>query len=472
MSELVRIDDTTWELPASARDDMRVPARVFADAEILEEIAGDRALEQLQNVATLPGIVDAAIAMPDIHQGYGFPVGGVAATELPDGVVSPGGVGYDINCGVRLLALPLTEEELGDRRGALVHEISRSVPAGVGKSGGRELGDAELDEILRHGPAALPRVRADDVERTESEGRLEGADPAAVSERARARGRGQLGTMGSGNHFVEVQMVDEVLDPGIAETFGLERGQVTVLVHSGSRGLGHQVCSDYVRLLDAQLARYRIHVPDRQLACAPASSSEGRRYLAAMAAAANFAWANRQAIADGVRRAIGNVLGEDAAERTEQVYDVAHNVAKVEKHRGVRVCVHRKGATRAFPAGSDEIPAAYRSVGQPVFIPGSMGTASFVLAGEPAAMQRSFGTTCHGAGRRLSRTAARKRIHGHELRRELEARGIVIRSPSAKGLAEEAPFAYKDVDRVVRIVERAGLARRVARLVPLGVVKG
>ncbi|MGH3079139.1 MAG: RtcB family protein, partial [Gaiellaceae bacterium] len=276
MSELVRIDDTTWEFPASARDDMRVPARVFADEEILEEIKGDLSLEQLQNVATLPGIVGAAIAMPDIHQGYGFPVGGVAATELPDGVVSPGGVGYDINCGVRLLALPLTEAELGDRREALVHEISRSVPAGAGKSGGRELDDAELDEVLRLGPAALPGVRADDVERTESEGRLDGADPAAVSERARDRGRGQLGTMGSGNHFVEVQMVEDVIDHAAAEAFGLERGQVTVLVHSGSRGLGHQVCSDYVRLLDAQLARYRIHVPDRQLACAPASSSEGR----------------------------------------------------------------------------------------------------------------------------------------------------------------------------------------------------
>jgi tRNA-splicing ligase RtcB len=451
---------------------MRVPARVFADEEILEEIKGDLSLEQLQNVATLPGIVGAAIAMPDIHQGYGFPVGGVAATELPDGVVSPGGVGYDINCGVRLLALPLTEAELGDRREALVHEISRSVPAGAGKSGGRALDDAELDEVLRLGPAALPGVRADDVERTESEGRLDGADPAAVSERARDRGRGQLGTMGSGNHFVEVQMVEDVLDHTAAEAFGLERGQVTVLVHSGSRGLGHQVCSDYVRLLDTQLARYRIHVPDRQLACAPASSSEGRRYLAGMAASANFAWANRQAIVDAVRRAIGKVLGEDAAERTKQVYDVAHNVAKVEEHGGVRVCVHRKGATRAFPAGSDEIPVAYRSVGQPVFIPGSMGTASFVLAGQPAALDRSFGTTCHGAGRRLSRTAARKRIRGHELRRELEARGIVVRCPSPKGLAEEAPFAYKDVDRVVRVVEQAGLARRVARLVPLGVVKG
>jgi tRNA-splicing ligase RtcB len=472
MSELVRIDETTWEIPASARDDMRVPARIFADDEILAEVEGDLSLEQLQNVATLPGVVGAAIAMPDLHQGYGFPVGGVAATELPDGVISPGGVGYDINCGVRLLALPLTEPELGARREALVHEVSRRVPSGAGKHGGLELDDRLLDEVLRDGPRALPGVRADDVEHTESEGRLDGADPAAVSERARVRGRGQLGTMGSGNHFVEVQVVDEVLDGGAAAAFGLAQGQITVLVHSGSRGLGHQVCTDYVRLFDSQLARYRIHLPDRQLACAPASSSEGRRYLAAMAAAANFAWANRQAIAEQVRLAVRRVLGERMAEGAAQVYDVAHNVAKVEVHGGTRVCVHRKGATRAFPAGSPDVPASYREVGQPVFIPGSMGTASFVLAGEPGSLERSFGTTCHGAGRRLSRTAARKRVRGGELRRELEARGIVVRCPSPKGLAEEAPLAYKDVDRVVRVVERAGLARRVARLVPIGVVKG
>ena len=472
MSDLVRIDDTTWELPASSRDDMRVPARIFADEEILMEIEGDLSLEQLQNVATLPGVVGAAIAMPDIHQGYGFPVGGVAATELPDGVVSPGGVGYDINCGVRLLALPLTEPELGMRREPLVHEISRSVPSGMGRHGRLELASGALDEVLRDGPRALRGVREGDVERTESRGRLDGADPEAVSERARLRGRGQLGTMGSGNHFVELQMVEKVLDAATARAFGLAEGQVTVLIHSGSRGLGHQVCTDYVKLMDAQLARYRIHLPDRQLACAPASSAEGRRYLAAMAAAANFAWANRQAIADAVRRAIGTVLGGDTAEGTQQVYDVAHNVAKVEVHGGMRVCVHRKGATRAFPAGSDEIPATYREVGQPVFIPGSMGTASFVLAGEPGALERSFGTTCHGAGRRLSRTAARKRVRGNELRRELEARGIVVRCPSSKGLAEEAPLAYKDVDRVVRVVERAGLARRVVRLLPIGVVKG
>ena len=472
MSEPGRIDETTWEIPSSARADMRVPARIFADDAILGEIMGDHSLEQLQNVATLPGVVGAAIAMPDIHQGYGFPVGGVAATELPDGVISPGGVGYDINCGVRLLALPLVEPELGDRREALVHEISRTVPAGAGRAGGLRLDGVSLDEVLREGPRALPGVRADDVERTESEGRLEGADPAAVSERAKTRGSDQLGTMGSGNHFVELQVVESVLDRETAAVFGLAEGQLTVLVHSGSRGLGHQVCTDFVKLMDARLLSYRIHLPDRQLACAPASSPEGRQYLAAMAAAANFAWANRQAIADGVRRAVAKVLGDDAAAGARQVYDVAHNVAKVEVHDAVRVCVHRKGATRAFPAGSQEIPLAYRGVGQPVFVPGSMGTASFVLAGEPGSLERAFGSTCHGAGRRLSRTAARKQVAGAELRRELESRGIVVRCPSPKGLAEEAPLAYKDVDRVVRVVEDAGLARRVARLRPIGVVKG
>jgi tRNA-splicing ligase RtcB len=473
MSELRRIDETVWEIPAEARPDMRVPARVFADEELLAAIRTDRSLEQLQNVATLPGIVDAALAMPDIHQGYGFPVGGLAATELPDGVVSPGGVGYDINCGVRLLALPLDDMELGDRREALVHAISRNVPAGAGKdAAGAALRGPELDRVLAEGPRALADVAPENLDRTESRGCLPGADPEAVSERARERGAGQLGTMGSGNHFVELQRVERLFDAAAAEAFGLREHQVTVLIHSGSRGLGHQVCTDYVRRMDAAMARYGIELVDRQLACAPASSPEGAAYLAGMAAAANFAWANRQRIADRIRDAIGRVLGRGAAASTRQVYDVAHNVAKRERYGGRELLVHRKGATRAFPAGSDEIPAAYRDVGQPVFIPGSMGTSSFVLVGETGSMERSFGTTCHGAGRRLSRTSARKEIGGAELRRQLERQGIVVRSPSNKGLAEEAPFAYKDVERVVEVVERAGLARRVAQLVPLGVVKG
>jgi len=476
MSDLRKVDEMVWEIPAEARSDMRVPARVFADDELLDAIAQDQSLEQLQNVATLPGIVEAALAMPDIHQGYGFPVGGVAATELPDGVVSPGGVGYDINCGVRLLVLPFTDEELGEAREPLVHELSRRIPAGAGKEGLLELRGVALDAVLERGPRVLVESHAigteDDLERTESEGRLDGAEPQAVSERARSRGAGQLGTLGSGNHFIELQRVESIMDAEAAKVYGLEEGRLTVLIHSGSRGLGHQICTDYVKRMDAAHARYGIELPDRQLACAPVSSPEGRQYLGAMACAANFAWANRHAIAHRVRESVERVLGRDAANGTRQVYDVAHNVAKVERHGASDVCVHRKGATRAFPAGSEEIPIDYRGVGQPVFIPGSMGTSSFVLAGEPGSLERSFGTTCHGAGRRMSRTGARKQITGRELRRQLEQSGIVVRCPSNKGLAEEAPFAYKDVDRVVEVVERVGLARRVVRLRPLGVVKG
>ncbi|HEU4975666.1 MAG TPA: RtcB family protein [Baekduia sp.] len=474
---LRRVDDACWEIPAGARSDMRVPARVFADAELLEQIAADRSLEQLQNVATLPGIREAALAMPDIHQGYGFPVGGVAATEPPGGVISPGGVGYDINCGVRLLALPLTAAELGGRAEALVHEISRSVPVGTGHGrGGLRLDGRRLDRVLAHGPRALLDDHgigtADDVEHTESRGCLAGAEPAAVSERARTRGADQLGTLGSGNHFLELQRVARVADAVTAEAFGLREDQVTVLIHSGSRGLGHQVCTDHVRRMDAVLRRYGITLPDRQLACAPLSSPEAGAYLAAMAAAANFAWANRATLAHRVRESIARVLGDAVARGTRQVYDVAHNVAKLEEHHGRRLCVHRKGATRAFPPGHPDVPAAYRDAGQPVFIPGSMGTSSFVLAGRPGAMERSFGTTCHGAGRRMSRTGAKRQITGAQLRRGLEAQGIVVRCPSNAGLAEEAPFAYKDVERVVGVVERAGLAATVAQLVPLGVVKG
>jgi tRNA-splicing ligase RtcB len=472
--KLRRLDEVVWEIPAEG--DMRVPARVFADEELLEAIRDDRSLEQLCNVAALPGIVDASLAMPDIHQGYGFPVGGIAATAGRDGVVSPGGVGYDINCGVRLLALPLTAGELGQRKEALVHELSRQVPAGTGRGGALSLRDGELDLVLAEGPRALVERRGigtpEDVELTESRGRLEGADPDQVSERARSRGRDQLGTAGSGNHFVELQRVDELHDAAAADAYGLGSDRVVVLIHSGSRGLGHQVCTDFVKRMDAALGRHGIRLPDRQLSCAPVESGDGRAYLGAMAAAANFAWANRHAIAHGVRAAVSAVLGRAAADGTRQVYDVAHNVAKLEEHSGRTVCVHRKGATRAFPAGSPDLPAAHRAAGQPVFIPGSMGTASFVLAGEPGAMERSFGTVCHGAGRQLSRTAARKRVQGADLRRELEGRGITVRCASNRGLAEEAPFAYKEVEKVVQVVERAGLARRVARLRPIGVVKG
>jgi tRNA-splicing ligase RtcB (3'-phosphate/5'-hydroxy nucleic acid ligase) len=472
--ELREVEPLLWEV-SDGRTDGRVPARAFADAELIDAIRADDSLVQLQNVATLPGIVGAALAMPDIHLGYGFPVGTVAATELPDGVVSPGGVGYDINCGVRLLVLPLAAAELGRRKEPLVHEISRRVPTGTGRSGGLALQGSQLDAVLRDGPAALVERGVGtqaDLDHTESGGRLDGADPDQVSDRARTRGADQLGTLGSGNHFLEVQRVGRIFDAEAAQAFGLDRDRVTVLIHSGSRGLGHQVCTDFVKRMDAALGRHGITLPDRQLSCAPASSPEGRQYLAAMAAAANFAWANRHVLAHRVREAVRHVLGDEAADGTVQVYDVAHNVAKHERHGDRELLVHRKGATRAFPPGHPEIPAAHRSVGQAVFIPGSMGTSSFVLAGRAGAMERSFGTVCHGAGRTLSRTGARKRVKGADLRRQLEDAGITVRSPSNKGLAEEAPFAYKDVERVVEVVERAGLAVRVAQLRPIGVVKG
>jgi tRNA-splicing ligase RtcB len=474
--DLRQVGQNVYEVPPDFRSDMRVPARVYADEELLEAMLPGETITQLVNVATLPGVVEAVYGMPDMHEGYGFPVGGVAATQMPDGVVSPGGVGFDINCGVRLLATPLRRKDLGKRAEDLVHEISRSVPAGTGREGPLRLPDSELDRVLAEGSAYLVRKRGlgleADIAHTESGGCLPGADPSKVSQRAKDRGRDQLGTMGSGNHFVEVQEVEEVFDPEAAEAMGLSKGRVTVLIHSGSRGLGHQVCTDYVRLMDTRLAEYGITLPDRQLSCAPASSPEGQDYLAAMACAANFAWSNRQLIGQSVRQVITRLFPDVKPEEVRVIYDVAHNIAKREEYDGRQVCVHRKGATRAFGPGHPEMPADYRAVGQPVFIPGSMGTASYVLAGLGTSETRSWGSTCHGAGRSLSRTAAKKRIGGAELRRELEDRGILVRCPSNKGLAEEAPFAYKDVERVVEVVERAGLARRIARLRPFGVVKG
>ena len=477
------VDGQLWEIPASARAGMRVPARLFADRELLAAIEQDRSLEQLANVATLPGIVEAALAMPDIHQGYGFPVGGVAATEPPEGVVSPGGVGYDINCGVRLLALPIGVEDLGDRRKPLVHELSRQVPVGTGGRGSRQgIRGANLDRVLELGPRALLEDLGigseEDLDLTESGGCLEGAVPGSVSARGKERGNDQIGTLGSGNHFLELQRVDRVYDEAAANAYRLREGQVTILIHSGSRGLGHQVCTDFVKRMDSQLAHYRIELPDRQLSCAPVSSPDGQAYLAAMSAAANFAWANRAAIASRARGAVQAVLGARVARGTRQVYDVAHNVAKLERHRPGgdseerELCVHRKGATRAFPPGHPELPEVYRAVGQPVFIPGSMGTASFVLAGRERSLEVSFGTTCHGAGRRLSRTAVRKQVEGGALRQRLEQQGIAVRALSSRGLAEEAPEAYKDVERVVEVVQAAGLAAKVVRLRPIGVIKG
>jgi tRNA-splicing ligase RtcB (3'-phosphate/5'-hydroxy nucleic acid ligase) len=468
-----RIDETLVEISTDARSDMRVPARIYADEGLWEQISRDRTLEQLINVATLPGIVEAAYAMPDAHEGYGFPVGGVAAFRTSDGIISPGGVGYDINCGVRLLMSNRTTAELGDRLEPLVHELSRAIPSGTGRGGTLELSDPELDRVFTEGCAYLVErgmATEADLLHTESGGRLPGANPEAVSQRARDRGRGQLGTMGAGNHFVEVERVRDIYDETAARALGIAPDQVAVLIHTGSRGLGHQVCTDYVRKMDRAMAEHRIELPDRQLACAPFESSAGREYFAAMCAAANFAWCNRQMIAHLCRGAFHRILGADAELRL--VYDVAHNVAKVEEYGGERLCVHRKGATRAFGPDNPETPSAYRGVGQPVFIPGSMGTGSCVLVGRTEAERLSFGSACHGAGRRMSRGEARRTRHGREVREELEDQGIVVRCPSLKELAEEAPFAYKDVDRVVDVVHRAGLAKKVARLAAMGVVKG
>lgn len=461
------------DIPMSARPDMRVPARVFADDVLWAQISRDRSLEQLMNVATLPGITRHAFGMPDMHEGYGFPVGGVAAIRAADGVISPGGVGYDINCGVRLLVSDLAVSIVRPRLPELVHELSRTIPSGTGRGGRLSLTDAELERVLAEGCGYLVErgmADVDDLEVTEANGSLTRADPSAVSERARARGRDQLGTLGSGNHFLEVEHVTDVFDDASARAYGLAPGRVAVLIHCGSRGLGHQVCTDYVRVMDRVMAQYGIHLPDRELACAPFTSPEGQRYFGAMCAAANFAWANRQAIAHRVREVFRRFFGAAGALRL--VYDVAHNMAKLEEHDGELLCVHRKGATRAFGPTHPETPPRYRSAGQPVFIPGSMGTASYVLAGTDQAEVASVGSACHGAGRALSRHAAKRVKPGHEVRRELEAAGIAVACPSSGELAEEAPFAYKDVERVVDVVHEAGLARKVARLRPLGVVKG
>jgi tRNA-splicing ligase RtcB len=461
------------DLPTTARAGMRVPARVYADDELWRQISRDRSLEQLMNVATLPGVTRCAYGMPDVHEGYGFPVGGVAAMRAADGVISPGGVGYDINCGVRLLVSDLDLGAVQPWLRDLVHELARGIPSGAGRGGRLAFSDAELDRVLAEGCRfLLERELATpaDLAVTEANGGLPRADPGAVSARARARGRDQLGTLGSGNHFLEVEVVEQIFDPAAAALYGLHAGRVAVLVHTGSRGLGHQVCTDYVRLMDEVMPKYGIVLPDRELACAPFASPEGQRYFGAMCAAANFAWCNRQAITHRVREAFRRLFGAGGGLRV--VYDVAHNMAKLEEHDGELVCVHRKGATRAFGPSHPETPAAYRGAGQPVFIPGSMGTRSYVLAGTDGALALSFGSACHGAGRAMSRHAAKRAKRGHEVRRELEAQGIVVACPSSGELAEEAPFAYKDVERVVDVVHRVGLARKVARLRPIGVVKG
>jgi tRNA-splicing ligase RtcB len=471
---LVADGPSRWRIePVGA---MRVPGVVFASAELLPDIAGDASLRQVANVAALPGIVDASYAMPDMHAGYGFPIGGVAATDIDaGGVVSPGGVGFDISCGVRLLVADVTRAELAGRLTAVMNALDHAIPRGLGRGAvWRAPGKAALERVLAGGSRYAVREGFGvqrDLDRCEDHGAVGDADPGAVSDRALARGLGQVGSLGSGNHFLELQFVDEIHDATLAAAYGLAPEQVCVMIHCGSRGLGHQICSDHVEAMLAAMPRHHITVADPQLACAPVTSVEGRRYLGAMAAAANYGRANRQLLTHAARGAFHRTAGDV---HLDLLYDVSHNLAKLEHHevhgRGAALCVHRKGATLALPPGHHDLPADLRPHGQPVLVPGSMGTASYVLAG--VAGGGAFHSTCHGAGRVMSRHAAMRRIHGRELRETLEASGIAVRAPSDRGLAEEAPFSYKDVDEVVATCEQVGLARRVARLRPLGVLKG
>ncbi len=478
---LEQIDACCWRIPKSYKQGMRVDGLIFASEQLIGSVKKDQAAEQVANVAFLPGIQLASLAMPDIHWGYGFCIGGVCATD-PDegGVISPGGVGYDINCGVRLMRSDLFYRDVKPHLVNVVDTLFRNVPTGVGKSGRFSFRGKEIDTLLAEGSRYLigrGLATQGDIDFTEAHGKLDGADPAEVSDHAKQRGAEQCGTLGSGNHFLEVQVVDAIFDDEAAQVMGLEKDMVCVMIHSGSRGLGYQVCDDALHMLRKAPEKYGIDLPDRQLACAPVNSPEGQKYIAAMRAAANFAWCNRQLLMQQAREVFAEIFGRSWQEmKMNLVYDVCHNIAKFEEHavgdKTKKVWVHRKGATRAFPPEHQEIPARYRKIGQPVIIPGDMGRASWVLVGQQGSMERTFGTTCHGAGRALSRTAAVKEAAGRRIDKELEARGVIARAQSRKGLAEEQPKAYKNVDDVVEVVHLAGLSKKVARMRPIGVIKG
>ena len=471
-----RVREFEWQVPVGYVPGMRVPG-VFFLSETLAGTLEEGAVQQLANVATMPGIVARSLAMPDIHWGYGFPIGGVAAFSLDEGVISPGGVGFDINCGVRLLATPLREEDLVKKR-ELVERLFRAVPTGVGGKSTLRLSGRELDRMLLEGSSWAVGAGFgidEDIRMCEQQGCMKEAETAAVSQKARQRGMPQSGTLGSGNHFLEIQVVKEVYQPEVARAFGISAGQVCIMIHCGSRGLGHQVCTDHLRTLEAATRKYGITLPDRQLACAPIDSNEGKAYFGAMAASANYAWANRQVIMHYTRKVMEEMYGVPYKDM-RLVYDVAHNVAKIEEHvvggTTMKVCVHRKGATRAFGPGAPDLPPAYAGIGQPVLIPGSMGTPSFLLHGTHGAMEKTFGSTCHGAGRVMSRTQAKKRLTGKEIRDALGQEGIIVRAPSDAAIADEAPEVYKPSMEVVRVVHEVGISRLVARLEPLGVIKG
>ncbi|MFH1841988.1 MAG: RtcB family protein [bacterium] len=474
---LQQIEPMLWEIPQYGG--MRVPGRIYASRKMVPRLTRDNALTQVVNVAHLPGIVGHSLAMPDIHWGYGFPIGGVAAFDLDQGVISPGGVGYDINCGVRLLRSDLELTDVRPHLETLVKTLFQNIPSGVGSRGPLKLKGEQFDRVLVEGArwaVDSGRGRPKDLPNIEEYGCLAGADPGLPSGRARQRGRDQLGTLGSGNHFLEIGHVEDVYDAEAAAAMGLTVGQVTIMIHTGSRGFGHQVCDDSIRVMLKACRQYGIELPDRQLCCAPLSSPEGREYFGAMAAAVNFAFANRQIITDLVRETVGEVLGQDAARCLDTVYEVAHNIAKLETHtvdgQERKLCVHRKGATRAFGPGRPELPEHYRELGQPVLIPGDMGTCSYVLLGREKAMQATFGSACHGAGRVMSRKQAIKAARGRKLVDEMRQRGVLVLARGRGTLAEEMPEAYKDVSEVVEVVHQAGLATKVARLRPVGVVKG
>ncbi len=476
---LQRVDDYRWEILPDFKRGMRVPGLLYANEHMLAQIGDDQSPEQVANVAFLPGIVGKSMAMPDVHWGYGFPIGGVAATRISDGVVSPGGVGFDINCGVRLLTTPLTRKDVLPKIETLIARLFTAIPSGVGSEGRIKLNEKQLRRVLLSGSRwAIEEGYGEstDLEFTEDGGCLKNADPGEVSDKARKRGAPQLGTLGSGNHFLEIQVVDKIYDPAAAKIFGVEQtGQVLILIHTGSRGLGHQVCDDYLKTMGTAVKRYGIELPDRQLACAPVKSPEGEAYLSAMAGAANYAWSNRQCITHWTRQTLSEVLGIHPAE-VRLIYDVAHNIAKIETHhvggKELRLCVHRKGATRAFPAGHGDVPAAYRSVGQPVLIPGDMGRYSFVAVGTERAMKETFGSTCHGAGRNRSRSAAKRQLDLSEITDDLAHKGIAFRVASKSALLEEASAAYKDVSEVVAVADGAGISRKVLKARPIGVIKG
>jgi tRNA-splicing ligase RtcB len=480
LQDLKKISDFEYEIPKSYRADMNVPVRLFATRRMLEDVVKDKSLDQAVNAATLPGLVGHVIVMPDMHQGYGFPIGGVAATRFPEGVISPGGIGYDINCGVRLLGSQIKAERARPHLDDLATALNQYCPSGVGEGGAVRVTEAELIAVCQEGSRwALKQGMASeaDLRRTEEGGCVDGADPDKVSVRARQRGRPQLGSLGAGNHFIEIDQVEQVFDSEAASVMGLQEGTLAVQIHCGSRGFGHQICTDYVEEFQEASRRYGIHLVDRELVCAPLNSPEGMDYLAAMRCAANYAFANRQILANSARKAFEQVLaGKVKDPQLYQVYDICHNMGKIETHtidgEQMKVCVHRKGATRAFGPGAPELPEEYRPIGQPVLVPGSMGTASWVLVGTQASMEQSFGSTCHGSGRLMSRHEAKRNVRGDKLRQELEAEGIHIRAGSMAGLAEEAPQAYKDVDQVVSAVVGGGIARKVARLTPLAVIKG